>query len=353
MIVYLATRDELAVHAGYLATWGRSVAPSIRLMSYEELFARRRLPEATWVFADLERLSVADREQAAAVWRRLARDQPHRRRLNHPLRSRRRYSLLRALHEGGINDFDVFRVEEPRRPSRYPVFLRCEADHQGALTGLLESADAVDREVEALLERGVAADELLIVEFSASPDHGGQYRKYSTFRIGDRLVPGHLFAGEEWVVKGPDIIDAEIVAAELDFVERFDHEEALARVFDIAEIEFGRVDYDVTEMGLRVFEINTHPTIMGPDDNFAAERQAARQRSADDIASALRALDDGPSRRSTPAPRGAEWRLIQIGPRFALIHRTLARIGADRWAPALHLRSTRWLRALRRRTRRR
>jgi len=353
MIVYLATRDELAVHAGYLATWGRSVAPSIRLMSYEELFERRRLPEATWVFADLERLSFADREKAAAVWRRLARDQPHRRRLNHPLRSRRRYSLLRALFEAGINDFDVFRVEEPRRPSRYPVFLRREADHQGALTGLLDSADAVDREVEALLNRGVAADDLLIVEFAAEPDRGGRYRKYSTFRLGDRLVPGHLFASEDWVVKGPDIIDPAIVAAERDFVEWSDHEEAVARVFDIAEIEFGRIDYAVTETGLRVFEINTHPTIMGPYDNFAAERQAARERSADDIESALRALDDGPSSRSTPLPRATEGRLIRIGPRFALIHRTLAHIGADRWAPGLHVRSTRWLQSLRRLTRRR
>jgi hypothetical protein len=310
------------------------------------------LPEATWVFADLERLSVGDREQAAAVWRRLARDQPDRRRLNHPLRSHRRYSLLRALFEAGINDFDVFRVEEPRRPGRYPVFLRRETDHQGALSGLLDSADEVDREVDTLVDRGVPGDDLLIVEFSADPDRGGRYRKYSTFRVGDRLVPGHLFVSEDWVVKGPDVIDSEIVAAELDFVERTDHDEALARVFDIAQIDFGRADYSVTDAGLRVFEINTHPTIMGPYDNFADERLAARERSADDIASALLALDDGPSPRSTTLPRGGRRRLTQTGPRFAMLHRALARVRSDRWAPALHVGSTRWLRDLRRFARR-
>lgn len=347
MIVYLATRDQLVVHAGYLSSWGREVARSIRLMSYDELFGRRRLPEATWIFADLERLSVTEREQAAAVWEALARDLPAGRLLNHPLRARRRYSLLRALYDEGINDFDVFRVDEPRRPGRYPVFLRRENGHDGALSGLLGSADAVDREIDALLRRGVAPDDLLIVEFAGGPDGGGRYWKHSAFRIGDRLVPGHLFVDEDWVVKAPEVLDPEIVEAERAFVDGFGHEAALERAFAVAGIDFGRADYAVTDGGIRVFEINTHPTVMGPDDNHADSRREARGRSARRVAAALAELDTAPSRRAARAPRADERSLRRAGPRFALLHRCLAAVGAGRWAPALHRRSTAGARALR------
>jgi hypothetical protein len=346
MIVYLATRDQFDVHARYLASWGRQVAPRLQLMSYEELFNRRRLPEATWVFADLERLGVADREQAAQVWRTLERDLPACRLLNHPLRARRRYSLLRALREAGVNDFDVFRVEEPRRPARYPVFVRRENEHEGALSGLLDSSDAVDREVEMQVDRGVAPDDLLIVEYAADPDPSGRYWKYSAFRIGERLVPGHLFVSHDWVVRAPLVADTGIIEAETAYVEEFPHCDALRRVFDIAAIDFGRVDYAVTDRGIRVFEINTHPMIMGADDNHAASRALPQRRSAALLAAALTELDGPTSRRAVAAPRLTPRPLSQSGWRFRQLYRLLRAVGAGSLAPSVHLRTTAWARRL-------
>lgn len=303
MIVYLTTRDQLVVHAGYLASWGRPLAPSVRLMSYDELFRRRRLPVATWVFADLERLAVADRERVAQVWATLERALPGCRLLNHPLRVHRRYSLLRALHEAGINDFDVFRVDEPRRPSRYPVFLRREDEHEGVVSALLSSAEEVDQEVEALVRRGTASDDLLVVEAVIQPDGRGRHWKYSAFRIGDRMIPGHLFVSDDWVVRAPEVVDADIIDAELGYLESFPHEGKVRQAFEVAQIDFGRIDYALTATGIRVFEINTHPTVMGPQDNFADERRTARIRSAQLITEGMRELDRGPSGRSVAAPR--------------------------------------------------
>ena len=37
MIIYVATRDELWFVAEYLASWGRGLLSSIRLMSYDQL----------------------------------------------------------------------------------------------------------------------------------------------------------------------------------------------------------------------------------------------------------------------------------------------------------------------------
>ena len=48
-----------------------------------------------------------------------------------------RVELLRSLNAAGINPFDVMRADESPRPTRFPVFLRFEMDHNNLLSGLL------------------------------------------------------------------------------------------------------------------------------------------------------------------------------------------------------------------------
>ena len=98
--------------------------------------------EKVFVFADIERLSWDERRRSADLFRRLDASSGVRRILNHPTRSHCRYELLRALHQRGWNDFDVYRVSEGRVPERFPVFIRGEDDHGGAISSLIAATEA-------------------------------------------------------------------------------------------------------------------------------------------------------------------------------------------------------------------
>ena len=67
--------------------------------------------------------------------------------LNHPTRSLRRLGLLEELARLGWNDFRAVQATGDFASLRYPVFLRAERTHDGALSPLLRSR----REVEAAM----------------------------------------------------------------------------------------------------------------------------------------------------------------------------------------------------------
>ena len=112
----------------------RELLRRLCLLSYETAFRLRSLPAGTYIFADLERLSPEETERAAIIWHTLAEHGYCR--LNDPVRSMRRFELLRHLREHGINDFDVRRLTDSRA-LRFPVFIRSESDHEGSKTTLL------------------------------------------------------------------------------------------------------------------------------------------------------------------------------------------------------------------------
>ena len=94
----------------------------------------------TWIFSDLDRLAPREAERAARLWAAL--EGAGQRVINHPTRTLGRYELLRALHEAGVNDFDVWRVSESRPPPCFPVFLRMESDHRGPIGSLVTDREA-------------------------------------------------------------------------------------------------------------------------------------------------------------------------------------------------------------------
>ena len=121
MIMYVCSAEHRYTVDEYLAYWGRELSTILVPISYDRLLSAATLPEAAWIFADLERLSRAQTREAARVWAHLAAVHPPLRLLNHPARACRRYELLRRLHEAGVNDFDVYRVSKQRAPRRLPM----------------------------------------------------------------------------------------------------------------------------------------------------------------------------------------------------------------------------------------
>jgi hypothetical protein len=265
MIFYLARRPHLSALTRVIRDWGRALGPETALVAYEDLARRRRFPAGTVIFADLERLSPPLTETAGFVRSSLARECPACRLLNHPLRSLRRFELLRRLYELGINDFDVYRVTEARRPARFPVFLREESEHGQIVPRLLRGEEELDAAIDELTEEGLCRDDKLIVEFADGADDSGTYHRYGAFVIGKKIVPSSLDFSTSWVTRNSHPAERFATPQHLEAEDRYlrenPHRDLLLRIAGLAKIDYGRIDYAFHDGRIRVFEINTNPEI--------------------------------------------------------------------------------------------
>jgi hypothetical protein len=345
VICYLVTADGHPTITKFLRTRGRSFTDTVRVVLYEHLPFVGRLPAGTFLFADVERLSPAAAESATALWNTLAAQGDAVRLLNHPTRSMKRYELLRTLHEDGVNEADVYGVTELRSPVRFPAFVRRADDHAGSLSDLLHSNEALAREVERLTRAGARPDDLIVTEFCDTSGADGCYRKYSAFRVDDRIVPRHAMFSRDWRVKIIDLHGAAEVTEELVYVRENPHRDALMRIFERARIEFGRIDYGLRDGRIQVWEINTNPLLGTFDDGGMPARAPVLDHVTPAFAAALRALDrpDVPP-RSLPVRQGS--RLERLRRRLRPVVETLLRAcGLARYEIAILV----WLGALRRR----
>jgi hypothetical protein len=141
-------------------------APPISTLTYRQALKESALPEAAYVFTDIDRLSTRDLIAAAGLYRRL--QQEGRRVLNDPARVQVPFPLLRALYRCGINPFNVYSVEEGDKPERFPVFLRLSSGHEAPLSDLLFGQRQGRRE-GAAAQKGQGAARLCICEPACPP----------------------------------------------------------------------------------------------------------------------------------------------------------------------------------------
>jgi hypothetical protein len=286
----------------------------VRQLSYEELLMARRGPVGHYVFTDLDRLSRYELDGVAAFAAALGRAAPGAHILNAPARALAdRTALLRALERHGINDFGVARLQEGERPARYPVFIRAADGHDGPESDLLEHEGAFDAALASLQARGIPLQGRIAVGFAAERSADGFYRKYGVFNVGGRLIPQHVMQSECWSVKSRrNRVTEGAAAEELAFVLENPHASALARVFAVARIDFGRLDYGLVNGRPQVYEINTQPHFprFEKTDGRSPRRLIIRERLLD----AFQALDRPLAARGTvpfdlPAPQAHPLRL--------------------------------------------
>ncbi len=262
----------------YLDEEGSALRDTMRVVLYDELTRFDRLPLGTWVFTEIDRLSEAEREMVTVACERLATAKDAARLLNQPRRILLRHDLLRAAHDAGMNRFRSWRATEvafghDKRAAgtdasaaasalRYPVFVRFANRHTGNLTPLLDSPRQLEAAIAALMSAGRRLDDLLVVEFCDTKDEHGVYRKYSAYMIGDRVVPRYLECSRDWMVKWDwRIFDRVRADEETRYLETNPHESWIRRIFELAAIDYGRVDYSVLDGVPQAWEINTNPTI--------------------------------------------------------------------------------------------
>ena len=302
MIYYVSTERFSATVRYFLRDNHVEPHGLLKALSYEELFFERAAPVGHYIFTDFDRLSRYELECTAAFAQALQEAAPKARILNHPLKALERYPLLIALNRAGINDFTVIRIECRDRPMRYPVFIRAEDGYGGPETDLLHDDEEYETAIDDLARRGLPLRNRLAIGFAAERSSDGYYYKYGALNIGGRIVPQHLNYGESWVVKmhyqhaGTTASRDEAygesetgVANELRYVKDNSHREILSRAFEIAGIDFGRVDYGVVDGRVQIYEINTNPYL--PYGKKITNRSEKRPIVLNGILDALRAID--------------------------------------------------------------
>lgn len=263
MIFYLVTERGRGTTA-YVTSWGPGPESRMRYLTYNSLRETRELERATYLFTDHERLAPPELELARRLWRTLSDARPPLRLLNDPFRVLGRLDLLTLLADQGINRFRGVRASAPSdvlASLRYPVFVREEAAHTGPLTPLIEDVDALVRTLRRLRARGYYRRDLLVVEFCDTADGSGVIRKYAAFFVGNKVLPRHVLFGRDWILKTTELEGPAFDAERDEYLKANPHATEIARIFELARIDFGRIDYGLLDGKPQVWEINTNPTV--------------------------------------------------------------------------------------------
>lgn len=270
--------------------------PEVKVWTYDRLLRARSLPRATWIFTDFDRLNFWELELAARFHRNLV--GAGQRVLNDPATVAQRFSLLRRLHRAGFNRFNVWSVEAEEWPERYPVFVRTQSAHRGALTDLLPDRPSLEREIEAALAKGRPRRELMIVEYCAEPVREGLFRKLAMFRVGPAMIAHLCVHQSTWIAKDGEkgIAGAEFYDDEYRMIDENRHAEELRPAFEAGGLEFGRADFGLVGGKPQVYEINTNPTFAAIRKHPFPIRIAASRLFADRLVVALAAIDTPASR---------------------------------------------------------
>ena len=259
MIHFVAPAANAWTVYQYLSEWGKGVADRFRILHYESLAERTSFDRGTYVLAALE-LSPALQHLVEELYQCLSATNCVRF-LNHPTRTLRRYALLQELRRLNLNGFRAVRLNEGVAALRYPVFLRSDWEHTGALSSLLHSPSEVECVGQAVWQ-GHRWEELLAVEFHDTADADGHYRKYSAYIVGDRILPKNLEYGRSWMLKHAQCEFSErMLLEEREYIVGNPHVAQLREIFAIAGVEYGRIDYAIKDGRVQTWEINLHPTI--------------------------------------------------------------------------------------------
>jgi hypothetical protein len=329
MIVFLATRLHIYTAQSLVDGGFGAAVPEVRALPYEATLLAEMLPRATYVFTDIERLSLWERILAAELYRKL--QDAGCRCLNDPARVMTRYALLRALHHAGINPFRVWRLDDailsgmidanPKERSRldrllgrpapapnFPVFLRTDTDHDRPLTDPLPTPAALAEAVARIQHEGVPPAGVMIIEFCGEPLAEGVWAKFGTMRIGDLVSTDHAVIDDNWCVRSGTVglATAEMFAWENRQVSTNAYEAVLKQAFSIGGIEYGRADHATVGGREVIYEINTNPNLLPLAPQTRPIRDETLRIGRDRFAAGLHAIDGetGPPLRIPQTARG-------------------------------------------------
>ena len=245
----------------YLDLFGRALRQDICILHYEDLVNQREFSRGTYVLTALDQLHAGMAQLLFEVYDQLRHVEGFRF-LNDPRNTMQRLELLNKLHDAGRNDFRAFKADGDLTSLRFPVFLREESLHDGAISPLLNSEREIREAVGRALVQGHKLKNLLIVEFCNTADETGFFRKYAAFIVGKRVIPRSLNYGRGWMLKHSETeFTMPMIQEELEYVCTNPHKQPLEEIFELAQVGYGRIDYAIKDNRVQTWEINLHPTI--------------------------------------------------------------------------------------------
>lgn len=272
----------------FISSWGLKYLKNFHVLTYNRLFKRSNHPCGVYVFTGIQLLDDKEKELAVETCNILS-DKNKYSIINHPNYALKRYELLKLLYENNINKYNVYRLNEDISDLRFPCFLRYENDHKGARTEIIFSKkdlhDSIDK-----LKKEKPEEKLMIVEFCDTKYADGYYRKYSCVCLDNQILPRHVLFGEYWMLKNAKITSNDLVAEELKFITENPHQETLKKIFKIAGIGFGRIDYSLKNGEIQVWEINTSPVLLRSDHKIDYKRFHVHMRFFDNYIRSLSKL---------------------------------------------------------------
>jgi hypothetical protein len=262
MIHFLVPSAQANLIKDYLDVFGAPLLNDFHILHYEDLVNQKEFARGTYVLSALDQLNAPTADLLFEIHRQL-KDVEGIRFLNNPRKTLQRFELLTELHQRGLNEFRAVRAGGDRSNLRFPVFLRNERLHEGALSPLLNSESEIHQAIGRALVQGHKLKDLLLVEFCDTANEAKYYRKYAAFVVGKKIIPRSLNYGREWMLKHSQTeFTMPMVQEELEFVRQNPHEQQLAKIFELAQVDYGRIDYSIKKSGrVQTWEINLYPTI--------------------------------------------------------------------------------------------
>jgi hypothetical protein len=268
-VYYLCKQAHSYTMGAFLGDYPNTVADDVRIVPYERLPSSGRFRPGAFIFSDLERLGPAELSMAQRFYDAIGEQNPGLPRLNDPRSVLPRFEMLRALHEAGLNSFNVHRVPDRYQIEHFPVFIRWGNNNQGMpLTRLIPHANVLEHALVRIAPEIRSHPDLMIVEFGNAPGQDGRYRRYSAYRVGDHIYGQHCRASKDWFSKfaGQDWGEAER-AESTRYMAENPHADRLKAYFDVGGVRYGRIDYYTANDRIEVLELTTNPLVVADRRN--------------------------------------------------------------------------------------
>jgi hypothetical protein len=288
MVIFLTLPEGTGHIDAFYSRYGARARRRVAEITYHELLRRGRAPGAAYVFTDRERMNLPQRRIAANIWDQLLAGGAAFRTYNHPLKQLGRFELLRKLYDMGVNRYNVYRLAELPTKVRFPVFIRAENDHNGPRTALVHTRAELDQETDRLLLHGLEPENLLVIEFEDTSDESGFFHKRGVLLAGDETVANHIYTSKSWIGKSETANEtlAQREASD-EFFRNNPDAELVMPFFELAGIQYGRIDYCISGGAIQVWEINDNPSYGGGSRAYKDLRCGAWMAAIESLAEGL------------------------------------------------------------------
>lgn len=266
-INYVVGRQHAYTIAPFIHTEFPQLSNLIKIRTYEQLLTCNVVVPGLHIFTDFDRLSARDTGRASQIADFLRTGLGERAVVNHPREVMGRFELIEAMKARG-NGFSAFRADDIKTgiAPRFPVFLRRDKSHQGSISGLLHDWDQLLATID-LAAADIPTSEIRIVEFCDTRETDtGLFVKYSSHYINGKVIPDHVIFSKKWMLRRSDIVTPDIIDRELEYIYDNPHEKELKEIFDLSNIDYGRIDYSFSTADgtMQVWEININPDLSRP-----------------------------------------------------------------------------------------